>query len=44
MIEEFTAGPLRWIQNKINDLIMHRRNVESLRRLSDIAVREMSRW
>ena len=43
MTEEFAAGPLRWVQNKINDLVMHRRNVESLRRLSDIATREKSR-
>ncbi len=38
--EEFNAGPLRWVQNKLNDLVMHRRNIESLRRLSDIAIRE----
>ncbi|GIM66120.1 polyketide cyclase [Winogradskya consettensis] len=39
MIEEFHAGPLNWIHNKLNDLILHRRNIESLRRLSDIATR-----
>ena len=38
--EHFNAGPLRWVQNKLNDLVLHRRNVESLRRLSDIATRE----
>jgi hypothetical protein len=39
MHEEFRTGPLRWAQNKINDLVLHRRNIESLRRLSDLAVR-----
>jgi uncharacterized protein YndB with AHSA1/START domain len=38
--EDFNAGPLRWVHTKINDLVLHRRNVESLRRLSDIATRE----
>ncbi|MEU4622288.1 SRPBCC family protein [Actinoplanes sp. NPDC023801] len=38
--EEFIAGPLRWVQNKLNDLLLHRRNVESLRRLADIAERQ----
>jgi uncharacterized protein YndB with AHSA1/START domain len=42
MTEQFAAGPLRWVQNKLNDLVMHRRNVESLRRLSDIATRAKS--
>jgi hypothetical protein len=37
--EEFAEGPLRWFQNKANDLVLHRRNVESLRRLADIAER-----
>lgn len=37
--EEFSAGPLQWVQTKLNDLVLHRRNVESLRRLADIAVR-----
>lgn len=40
--EEFEAGPLLFLRNKINDLVLHRRNVESLRRLSDIATREKS--
>jgi hypothetical protein len=34
--EDFEQGPLRWVQNKMNDLILHRRNVESLRRLADL--------
>ncbi|MEU4419769.1 SRPBCC family protein [Actinoplanes sp. NPDC024001] len=38
--EDFEAGPLRWVQNKVNDLILHRRNVETLRRLADIAERD----
>jgi hypothetical protein len=37
MHEEFAAGPLQWLQNKINDLVLHRRNVEALRRLADLA-------
>jgi hypothetical protein len=31
------------VRNKINDLVLHRRNVESLRRLADIAEREKVR-
>jgi uncharacterized protein YndB with AHSA1/START domain len=38
MMEEFAAGPLQWIQTKINDLLLHQRNKEALRRLSDIVV------
>jgi hypothetical protein len=37
--EDFEAGPLLFVRNKINDLLLHRRNVESLRRLADIAER-----
>lgn len=40
MAEDFAAGPLRWASTKLNDLVLHRRNVESLRRLADIATRE----
>ncbi len=40
--EEFEEGPLSWVQNKLNDLVLHRRNVESLSRLADIAEREHS--
>jgi uncharacterized protein YndB with AHSA1/START domain len=39
MQEDFARGPLRWIRNKANDLLLHRRNIESLRRLADIAER-----
>jgi uncharacterized protein YndB with AHSA1/START domain len=37
--EDFKAGPLRWVRTKINDLVLHARNVESLRRLDDLAMR-----
>jgi uncharacterized protein YndB with AHSA1/START domain len=40
MKEDFHAGPLLWARNKLNDLVLHRRNVETLRRLADIATRE----
>ena len=40
--EDFEAGPLLMLRNKINDLVLHKRNVETLRRLSDIATREKS--
>jgi Polyketide cyclase / dehydrase and lipid transport len=40
--EDFEAGPLLFLRNKVNDLVLHRRNVESLRRLADIAEREKS--
>jgi uncharacterized protein YndB with AHSA1/START domain len=39
MAEDFAAGPLRWVRTKINDLVLHYRNVESLRRLGDLAMR-----
>jgi uncharacterized protein YndB with AHSA1/START domain len=39
MQEDFEQGPLRWVRNKVNDLVLHQRNVESLRRLADIAER-----
>ena len=39
MKEDFEAGPLLWARNKINDLVLHRRNIESLRRLTDIVQR-----
>jgi uncharacterized protein YndB with AHSA1/START domain len=43
MNEEFHAGPLHWLKNKINDLVLHQRNVEALRRLADIAEHEKAR-
>jgi uncharacterized protein YndB with AHSA1/START domain len=39
MHEEFERGPLRWARSKLNDILLHRRNIESLRRLADIAER-----
>ncbi|WP_337589463.1 SRPBCC family protein [Micromonospora endolithica] len=38
--EDFAAGPLRWVRNKVNDLVLHQRNKETLARLSDIARRQ----
>jgi hypothetical protein len=38
--EQFTHGPLLAVRNKLSDLVLHRRNKESLRRLADIATRE----
>jgi hypothetical protein len=43
MAEQFTRGPLLGVRNKLSDLVLHRRNRESLRRLADIATREKSR-
>lgn len=43
LTENFEAGPLRTLRNKINDLVLHRRNIEALRRLADLAEREKSR-
>jgi uncharacterized protein YndB with AHSA1/START domain len=39
LTEDFVEGPLRWVRSKINDLALHWRNRETLRRLADIAVR-----
>jgi uncharacterized protein YndB with AHSA1/START domain len=39
LTEDFAAGPLRWMRTKINDLALHYRNRESLRRLADLAER-----
>ncbi|WP_342672288.1 SRPBCC family protein [Micromonospora nigra] len=38
--EDFAAGPLRWIRTKVNDLVLHLRNRETLDRLADIARRQ----
>jgi hypothetical protein len=38
LAEDFQAGPLRWVRTKLNDLVLHYRNRESLRRLADLAV------
>jgi uncharacterized protein YndB with AHSA1/START domain len=42
MAEDFAAGPLRWVRTKVNDLVLHYRNAESLRRLNDLAVRRQA--
>ena len=42
MAEDFESGPLLFLRNKVNDLVLHKRNKESLRRLADIATREKS--
>lgn len=39
MEEEFAEGPLHWIRTRADDLVLHWRNKESLRRLGDLAVR-----
>lgn len=45
LAEDFAAGPLRWTRTKLNDLVLHRRNRETLRRLADIATRKgAARW
>ncbi|HIW61686.1 MAG TPA: SRPBCC domain-containing protein [Candidatus Stackebrandtia excrementipullorum] len=36
------AGPLQGMRVKLNDLVLHKRNVESVRRLADIAERRRS--
>jgi len=38
--EDFAGGPLRWMRTKVNDLVLHGRNRETLRRLADIATRK----
>ncbi len=43
MKEDFEAGPLLWVRNKVNDLVLHRRNIESLRRLTDIVLRSTTK-
>ena len=42
LTENVTAGPLRWLRTKVNDLALHWRNRESLRRLGDLAVHRAS--
>jgi uncharacterized protein YndB with AHSA1/START domain len=43
MTEELTEGPLTAARNKINDLLLHGRNMESMRRLEDLAIRRTPR-
>lgn len=35
--EDFSRGPLLWARTKVNDLLLHGRNVEALSRLADFA-------
>jgi hypothetical protein len=37
--EDFERGPVRWLRTAVNDLALHYRNRESLRRLGDLARR-----
>jgi len=37
--EKFERGPMRWLRTKVDDLVLHYRNRESLRRLEDLAMR-----
>ena len=37
--EDFERGPMQWLRNKVNDVALHYRNRESLRRLEDLAIR-----
>lgn len=37
--EDFERGPLLWLRTRINDVALHYRNRESLRRLEDLAIR-----
>lgn len=39
LAEDFDRGLMRWAMVRANDLVLHRRNVEVLRRLQDLAVR-----
>jgi uncharacterized protein YndB with AHSA1/START domain len=39
MVEDFPEGPLRWLHTRVNDVALHWRNKESLRRLADLATR-----
>lgn len=41
--EQFERGPLLAARNKINDLVLHRRNVEALSRLADLAERSRTK-
>jgi hypothetical protein len=40
--EDFARGPLQWIRNKANDMMLHYRNREALRRLADFAERRQT--
>ena len=42
LTEDVAEGPLHWFRNTVNDLALHWRNKESLRRLADLAVHRTS--
>jgi uncharacterized protein YndB with AHSA1/START domain len=42
MREDFERGPLRGLRNGLHNVVLHRRNIEALRRLADIAERRQS--
>ena len=42
MEEHFEVGPMRWVMNRFNDLVLHMRNREGLRRISDLATHRYS--
>lgn len=44
MAEEPVAGALQWVPMRLDDVLLHWRNTESLRRLSDLAVRLPPQW
>ena len=39
LTENIEQGPVRWVWTRVNDIAMHARNVESLRRLADLVER-----
>ena len=41
--EHFAAGPMGWMRTKVDDMLMHWRNKEAMRRLSDLATRKVAR-
>jgi polyketide cyclase/dehydrase/lipid transport protein len=43
MREHFDAGPMGWLRTKADDLLLHWRNREALRRLDDLATRKAAR-
>jgi uncharacterized protein YndB with AHSA1/START domain len=42
MREDFEQGPLVGLRNGLHNVVLHRRNIEALRRLADIAVNRES--
>ena len=42
MREDFESGPLRGLRNGLHNIVLHRRNIEALRRLGDLAERRRS--